>query len=531
MDFLEPADCRPPGRCGSRNASCGTWQRARELGRHDRYDVFTFTFVPSRFLAFDLGAESGRALVADYASGVLQLREVARFANEPVRAHGALQWDVLRLWLEMRRALERVEDLRLDGIGVDAWGVDYALIGEAGNLLENPYHYRDMRHDGAMNAVCRIVGREKMYAETGCQLMPINTIFQIYAASDATPQLLGVAKALVMVPDLFNYWLTGVLKTEYTIGSTSQMVDARTRSWALPLLRELGLPARLLLPLVEPGTQIGELTAEVNATLAGTPLIVPACHDTGSAFAAVRAEGGGAYLSSGTWSLLGAEVAEPVMTSRARDLNFTNEGGVCGTTRLLKNISGMWLLQACVRSWAHAGQQLTYEQLLLGAADDKLAFASLFDPDDSAFFHPDDMPSAIAEFCRRTAQRVPDSPAAVTRAILESLAFKYRATLDALEELTGIRYPQIRIVGGGSRNRLLNQLTADATGRTVIAGPVEATALGNVAMQMLATGAVASLDEAREVIEKSQPTDRFEPVNAARWDREYDRFRSYSPRA
>jgi rhamnulokinase len=484
--------------------------------------------LPSRFLAFDLGAESGRALVAEYDAGALQLREVARFANEPVRTRDGLHWDLLRLWLEMRRALEKVEDLRLDGIGVDTWGVDYALIGETGTLVENPYHYRDTRHDGAMDEVCRRVGRDTLYAATGCQLMPINTIFQLYAACQATPQLVGAARSLAMIPDVLNYWLTGSLETEYTIASTTQMVDARTRTWAEALVRQVGLPSRLLLPLAEPGTRIGELKEDVNSRLAGTTVVAPACHDTGSAFASVRADGGGAYLSSGTWSLLGAEVAQPVITERARELNFTNEGGVCGTTRLLKNISGLWLLQACVRSWTRNGQAASYDDLLSAAADDRLAFSSLFDPDHAAFFHPDDMPSAIAEFCRQTRQTPPPTLAATARSVLESLAFKYRSTLESLEELTGRRYRQVRIVGGGSRNRLLNQFTADATGRTVIAGPVEATALGNIAMQMVATGTVGSLDEARRIIDASTPLERFDPTNTARWDKEYDRFRSYA---
>ena len=272
-----------------------------------------------------------------------------------MRANGSLQWDVLRLWFEMRRALDTLDDTSLDSIGIDTWGCDFALLGETGNLLENPYHYRDNRHDGAMDVVCQRLGREKIYAQTGSQILPFNTVFQLYAACQATPRLIEAARSLVMTPDLFNYWLTGSLQSEYTIASTTQMVDARTRTWALPLLAELGLPDRLLLPIVEPGSRLGELRDDVSASLAGTPVVAPACHDTGSAFAAVWAEGGGAYLSSGTWSLLGAEIERPIVTSRARDLNFTNEGGVNGSTRLLKNIAGMWLLQASVRAWSRAG--------------------------------------------------------------------------------------------------------------------------------------------------------------------------------
>jgi len=285
----------------------------------------------------------------------ITLKELSRFPNEPVRSNGSLQWDILRLWLEMRRGLDQAgaADGPLESVGVDTWGCDFAMLGERGNLLENPYHYRDARHDGAMDAVCQKVGREHLYAQTGSQIIGINTLFQLYAACQSTPRLIEAAHAFVMVPDLLNYWLTGTLCSEYTIASTSQMADARTRSWAKPLLNELRLPAHLLQPLVEPGSVIGELRSEIHASLAGTPVVAPACHDTGSAFAAVSSNGG-AFLSSGTWSLLGAEIPAPIVTSKARDLNFTNEGGVCGTTRLLKNIGGMWLLQACMRNAAAA---------------------------------------------------------------------------------------------------------------------------------------------------------------------------------
>ena len=479
------------------------------------------------FLAFDLGAESGRAILGALRAGVLTLTEVCRFPNSAVLVNGSLHWDVLRLWSEIRRSLDGLRGGSVDSIGLDTWGCDYGLIGWDGGLLENPYHYRDRRTDGIMPVVLQRVSRDRIYASTGTQFMALNTLFQLYAACQSTPRLLDAAKALVMMPDLFNYWLTGRLSTEYSIASTTQLVDPRARSWATDLIADLDLPARLFLPLVEPGTTLGELQRDVSGALAGTPVVAPACHDTGSAFAAVRPDGG-VFLSSGTWSLFGAEVNAPVITPKARDLDFTNEGGVCGTTRLLKNIAGLWLLQSCVKAWAEAGHTLAYDELLAAAGREPQAFRSLIDPDHSAFFNPTDMPDAIAAFCRQTAQPEPDGPAGYTRAILESLAFKYRATLESIEELTGARYTQIRIVGGGSRNRLLNQFTADATGRLVVAGPVEATALGNIAMQMLAMGAVASLDEARSVIDHSFPSERFEPVDTDRWARQYQRFRNYT---
>ena len=456
---------------------------------------------------------------------VLDLTEIHRFPNEPVRHRHALQWDILRLWHEMRRALERADGTRLESLGVDTWGCDFALLGEQGNLLENPYHYRDARTDGVMEAVVQRVSADAIYAATGIQFLPFNTLYQLYAACAATPRLIEAASRLGTIPDLLNYWLTGELAAEYTNATTTQFVDARKRAWATTLLEDLGLPVRLLPRIVEPGTVLGRVREDVSRALAGTPVVAPACHDTGSAVASVTAGGSSAFLSSGTWSLLGTEVAAPVITARARELNFTNEGGVCGTTRLLKNIAGLWLLQACRRSWAEAGREFGYDELLAAADAEPHAFRSLVDPDHPSFLHPASMVTAIGDYCRQTEQPGPDSPAAYVRTVLESLAFKYRVVVESLEELTGTPITAIRIVGGGTRNRLLNQFTADATGRTVVAGPAEATALGNVVMQMVATGAAASLHEARQIVARSFPADRFEPAAADRWDAQYRRFR------
>jgi rhamnulokinase len=466
-------------------------------------------------------------MLATLGAGTLELREIRRFVNEPVRQGRSLHWDVLRLWHEMGQALAWTVDARPTSIGVDGWGVDYALVGERGNLLENPYHYRDARNAGMMDAVFEHVSREKIYAVTGIQFLQINTLFQLYAACRLTPEVVNAARALVTIPDLLNYWLTGRVCSEYTIATTTQFVDARTRAWAVRLLAEIGLPTRLLPEIVAPGTVIGTIQTDAAPRLAGTPVVAPACHDTASAVASVCAGGATAFISSGTWSLVGTELDAPVITAKARDLNFTNEGGVCGTVRLLKNIGGLWLLQACRKAWAGEGQPIDYGTLLSAAADDRLSFASLIDPDHQSFLNPADMPAEIARYCRQTSQHEPSSPAAFARAILESLALKYRVVLESLEEVTGRRFEQVRIVGGGSRNRLLNQFTADATGRPVLAGPVEATALGNVAMQMLATGAIGSLAEARSVIERSFPVERFEPSATDRWDAQYRRFLDY----
>lgn len=481
--------------------------------------------MTSHYLAFDLGAESGRAIHAQLKSGILEVREADRFANEPVTVRGSLHWDILRLWREIQSALNRLSHVKLNSIGVDTWGVDYALLGERGELIENPHHYRDSRTAGVMEKVFRRVSRKEIYAITGIQFLPFNTLYQLYAANESTPNLLKTARHLLTIPDLLNYWLTGRIACEYTNATTTQFVDPATRSWAVGLLSDLNIPTGLLTPLIEPGSTLGPL--DHPGPLNGVPVVAPACHDTGSAVAAVEANAKGAFLSSGTWSLLGAEVQEPMLTARACELNFTNEGGVCRTVRLLKNIAGLWLLQSCRNSWAASGKDISYDELLDAASNEKDTFRSLIDPDYPGFLRPDDMPSEIAAYCAKTEQPEPDAPPAFTRTILESLALKYREVLESLEELTGTRMEEIRIMGGGSKNRVLNQLTANATGRTVVAGPTEATALGNIAMQMLATGAVSSLREARAVIDRSFPVERFDPMETDQWNRQYARFKHY----
>lgn len=484
--------------------------------------------MTSHYLAFDLGAESGRAILGRLRGKVLEISEIWRFANEPVREHNSLRWDVLRLWHEMQRAFERVPAAKVDAIGVDTWGVDFALLGERGNLLENPYHYRDARTEGILELVLARVSRDEIYARTGIQFLPFNTLYQLYAACRSAHRLIAAADVLLTIPDLLNYWLTGVIGCEYTNATTTQFVDAHTHSWATELLTRLDLPARLLPPIIQPGTVLGPLKSSVSRTFEGVPVIAPACHDTGSAVACVSASRLTAFLSSGTWSLLGAELAKPVITPEACGLNFTNEGGVCGTVRLLKNIGGLWLLQSCRRCWAANGQESSLDELLAAAADERHAFRSVFDPDHPSLLHPEDMPSAIAKLCEKTDQRPPESEPAVTRGILESLALKYREVLESLERLTGMRFEEIRIIGGGSKNRLLNQFTADATGRMVVAGPTEATAIGNIVMQMVATGAVSSLAEARRIVDNSFALERFEPAGTNRWESAYRRFLQYS---
>ena len=480
-------------------------------------------------LAFDFGAESGRAILARLNGGVLTTQEIRRFRNEPVEYGGSLHWDVARLWWEVREALASLEEMELAGIGVDAWGVDYALLGEKGELLQNPYHYRDARTAGVMEEVFRKVPKEEIYRATGIQFMPINTLYQLFAAARETPSLLKAARKLITIPDLFHYWLTGKAVCEFTNATTTQLVSPLTRTWARELMERLELPAHLWGEIVEPGTLLGKLLPGIarNSALGETAVIAPATHDTGSAVAAISAREGTAFLSSGTWSLLGTEVDQPVITSEALRLNFTNEGGVCGTTRLLKNVMGLWMLQRCHQIWsAQAGHSYEHSELMELAAREE-SFCCLVDPDHESFLRPADMSAAIDQFCARTHQPAPKTPAVYVRSILESLAFKYRVVLASLEKLTGKRVERIRVIGGGAKNGLLNQLTADATGRTVLAGPAEATALGNVAMQMLATGAVSSLKEVRGIIERSYPAEVFEPLDTEKWNRQAERFEHY----
>lgn len=481
------------------------------------------------YLAFDFGAESGRAVLARLHSGVLTTEEVHRFPNEPVKYGGSLHWDVARLWLEVRRALSKLEEMELAGIGVDAWGVDYALLGNRGELLQNPYHYRDHRTQGVMEEVLQKVPREKIYSATGIQFMPINTLYQLVATQRDTPGILQAAERFLTIPDLFHYWLTGKAVCEYTNATTTQLVNPKTRTWATELMDWLGLPAHLPAPMVESGSVVGSLLPEIsqNTALANTLVIAPASHDTGSAVAAIKARDGTAFLSSGTWSLVGTELDQPILSSDALRLNFTNEGGVCGTTRLLKNVMGLWMLQCCRQSWTAHGQTFDYRELMELASREP-PFRHLVDPDDESFLRPADMPGAIDYFCRKTHQPVPSTPGAYARAILESLAFKYRVVIRNLEQVCGQKIMQIRVIGGGSKNRLLNQFTAEATGRKVLAGPAEATALGNAAIQILATGGASSLQEVRAIVDRSFPTEVFDPTEPGKWEQEAERFQHYS---
>ncbi len=483
----------------------------------------------SRYLAFDLGAESGRAILGTLEAQRITLEDLHRFANTPVRVRGSLYWDTLRLWHEMQEGLGvagREKRLPLDGIGVDTWGVDFALLGLDGTLIENARHYRDARTNGMLEAVFKIIPREEIFAHTGVQFMQINTLYQLYAMRRAASRALACARTLLMTPDLFNYWLTGVAKSELTIASTSQFYNPRLGRWAVELFDRLYLPKTILPEVVQPGTRLGPLLREIAEAsgLGAVPVYATGCHDTASAVAAVPASGDSwCYISSGTWSLMGVELDAPLIDVQSLALNLTNEMGAGGKTRLLKNIAGLWPLQECRRAWTLAGKQYSYEELA-GLAAPARPFAAVLNPD--AFLEPGDMPAKIREYCQSSGQKAPDSVGAVVRTILESLALRYREVLESLEGLLGRKLEIIHIVGGGSRNRLLNQFVADATNRTVIAGPSEATALGNVLIQAIGAGEVSGLAEARQMVRRSVGLETFTPERAEEWNRAYEGFLS-----
>jgi rhamnulokinase len=484
----------------------------------------------SKLLAIDFGAESGRGVLGLFDGSRLGTVEVHRFPNGPVQTLDTMHWDVLRLQAEILNVLRQCAGKfgGIDGLGVDTWGVDFALLGRGGTLLGNPRHYRDPHTEGVMEAAFQKVPKAEIYRRTGLQFMRINSLYQLLALQRDRSPLLDVAETILFIPDLFHFYLTGIKVNEYTDASTSQMLDPHTRTWAYDLVQKFGLPAKMLGTIVQPGTVLGPLRTAVatDTGLTPAPVITPATHDTGSAVAAVPAEGNSwAFISSGTWSLLGAELPQPLVTDATLAANFTNEGGVAGTTRLLKNIMGLWLVQECRRCWEAAGEAYSYAELVR-LAEAAPPFASLVDPDDPAFLLPPNMPAAVGDFCRKTGQPDPTEPGAIIRSCLESLALKYRWVLEKLEGLIGRRLEVIYVVGGGSQNAVLCQWTADACGRLVLAGPVEATALGNLLMQMLGLGLLGSLADGREVVRRSVEVTTYEPRETARWDEQYRRFAS-----
>lgn len=480
--------------------------------------------------AIDLGAESGRVILGRFDGVRLTLEEVHRFANRPVTIHRHRFWNILGLWDEALAGLRKAHRMAgsLDSIGVDSWAVDYGLVDRYGFLQGMPFQYRDKRTEGVMEQVWARVSREELYARTGVQFLPFNTLFQLYAHEQMQPGALVQAHCLLMIPDLFHNWLCGSLIGERTNASTTQCWDPVAGTWAGDLLAQLDLPTTLLPSVVEAGTPLGPLLSAWQKDLGPAQVIAPATHDTGSAIAAVpvtSSEGWG-YISSGTWSLVGVELPQPLITEETLAANYTNEGGVFGTTRFLKNVMGLWLLQECQRHWADAGHAMDYETLLTDV-DGVSAFAALVDPDDPQFLAPTDMPAALNAFLEGHGQPPLQAPAAFARCIMESLILRYREVFEQVSHLTGTPITRVHVLGGGARNARLNQWLADALGVPVITGPSEATASGNILMQLVGLGELHRLSEVRAVAQHT-PTRVFEPQvgHRAAWDEATQRFRA-----
>ena len=478
--------------------------------------------------AVDLGAQSGRVAVGRFDGERLSVTEVHRFENAPVRARGTLHWDILRLYQEALAGLRAAarEAGRVDSVAVDAWGVDFGLVDRSGRLVQNPVHYRDGRRAHAMDALLERVPARELYERTGIQLMPINTVFELGAMAAEDDPALAAAETLLLIPDLVHYWLCGARSTEHTNATTTQCFDPRAGGWATDLLERLDVPAALMPEVVQPGTPLAPLSRDVaeDTGLGDAVVVAAATHDTGSAVAAVPfREPGSAFVSAGTWSLVGVEVLEPVITDAAFAANLTNEGGVAGTFRLLRNVTGLWLVHECRRAWALEGSDYSFDQLV-ALAKEAPPLRSFVEPNDPAFAEPGDMPARIRAFCAHTGQPEPGEAGAVVRCILESLALKHAQTVELLATVTGVAPREIHVVGGGARNELLCRWTAEASGLPVLAGPEEATLLGNLLVQAMSLGEIASLAEAREIVARSVAPAVYEPRETAEWSEARERF-------
>jgi rhamnulokinase len=484
------------------------------------------------YLAIDLGAESGRVMAGLWNGKTLRLEDVHRFPNGPVHLADSLRWDVLRLWAEIQNGLAlaaKKYGKSIASVGADTWGVDFVLLNRQGEMLGQPFHYRDARTNGMMRKAFRKVPRAEIFAQTGLQFMQLNTLFQLLAVKQATPRLFDQTDCLLFMPDFIHWALCASRVAEFTIASTSQCLNPITRAWASNLLKKFGLPTRIFPKIVPPGSTLGALRPSVaeRTGLNHVTVVAAPSHDTASAVAAVPTTNTGkpnwAYLSSGTWSLMGVEVNKASLSQRTQELNLTNEGGLDGTYRLLKNIMGLWLVQQCKRSFDARGKGYDYSELAkLAAKAPSLRF--LVNPDDARFLNPPDMPKAIQDFCRETGQPIPRTPGELVRCAYESLALKYRQVLGWLEELTGNRIEAIHIVGGGSKIEILNQFTADACQRPVLAGPVEATATGNLLVQVRSSGELSTLSDMRAVVRGSSQVKSFLPGPPGAWESATARF-------
>jgi rhamnulokinase len=480
-----------------------------------------------KYIAVDLGAESGRVMLSLVSAEKLTLEEIHRFNNGPIEENGSLRWDFERLLSEIktgiRKATQQADD-NIEGIGVDSWGVDFGLVGADGKLIENPYHYRDSRTNGMMEKAFELIDKQEIYKNSGIQFMQLNSVYQLLAMRLANSPVLAKAKKLIFMADLVSYYLCGHAFSEYSLASTSQLMDMKTGLWSKQIFSKLSLPMNIMPDIVSPGTVVGKLTESIAAELGceQIPVIAVGSHDTASAVAAVPAEGNNwAYLSSGTWSLMGVEVPKAIVNDKTFECEFTNEGGVENTIRLLKNIMGLWLVQECKRQWQREGNELSYPQLTEMAQKAK-PFAANIDVDYSEFLAPGDMPKRINDYLAKTGQQKIEGKGQMVRAILEALAFKYRWVIEKIEDITDKKIDHLHIVGGGIQNELLNQFAANATGKKIIAGPIEATATGNILMQAKATGQIKNLAEARKIVRNSFNLKEYKPKDTSTWQQRYE---------
>ncbi|MCQ2484015.1 MAG: rhamnulokinase [Clostridia bacterium] len=483
--------------------------------------------MTKRVLAFDFGASSGRAIIGQFDGEKITLEEVHRFSNDPVSVGGTVYWDVLRLFHEIKQGIIKARMAGgFDSIGIDTWGVDFGLIDSEGRLMENPIHYRDTRTVGLVEEAFKTMPKEKLYSITGIQFMELNTLFQLISLKKYRPWMLERADKMLFMPDLFAYMLTGKMCAEYSIASTSQLIDLKTNSWSKEILDAFGIKESLFAPIVKPGTVLGELAPEVCEECGVDPVpVISVCgHDTQSAITSVPCEDGKfAFLSSGTWSLFGTELEKPIVNETSLNINITNEGGFDGSTGFLKNIIGLWLIQESRRQWQRQGEDYSYadlEKLALAAEP----FKCFIDPDAPEFVPHGNIPKRVQEFCEKTGQYVPQTVGEIMRCIYESLAMKYKLTFEKLRECTEQDYPVIHVIGGGTKDGLLCQFTANSCNRTVKAGPIEATVMGNVAVQFMSDGSVENIGQARKIVADSSELKIYEPIDTDKWEKAYADF-------
>jgi len=484
------------------------------------------------YLAIDIGAESGRGIIGSFDGNKIFLKEISRFPTYNIKIFSHIYWDVFSIFSEIKKIIQKsVKEEDISGIGITTWGVDYGLVGKGDILLSSPFHYRDRRTDGIVEEVFNIVPKEEIFKATGIQFMQINTLFQLYSTLKEFPYLLDLCETLLFMPDIFNFYLTGEKYAEYTISTTSQMYNnlekgqpkAPRGNWIYKILEKIGLPVHFLPKVVSPGLVLGKINSYLREELdcSEIPVFSVCCHDTASAVISVPAkEGNWAYLSSGTWSLLGIETPNPIINEKSFKYNFTNEGGFAGSIRFLKNIMGLWILQECRREWEKKGKKYSYEELVQMACLSE-PFYALIDVNEKEFLFPGNMPDKIQKYCQKTGQKVPQTEGQITRVILESLAMEYRDVIEKIEEITGERIETLHIVGGGSQNTLLSQFTASSTKKLVITGPVEATASGNILVQILSTEGISDIFKLREIVRNSFPLIVYQPKDTSIWEEKY----------